>query len=225
MGAYAPSFMTVGTSEVNLADITVNSDSYISAGNVVLQILNDDGTTKTSYYWIYNATHGGTSGTAGWYKAKTGKPADLVTKESNITFKPGEGFWLKGSGKQIQSQGEVLLNADVVVNTLALGMQMVANPFPVDVKLADMIVESDSYISAGNVVAQILNDDGTTNTSYYWIYNATHGGTSGTAGWYKAKTGKPADLVTKEDDIGLKPGEAYWVKGSGKNIRIQALSL
>ena len=223
--AYAPSFISVGTQKMNLADITVVSDAYVSPGNVVIQTLNTDGTTDVSYYWIYNKTHGGESGTAGWYKAKTGKVEDLITKDSGIVFEPGAGFWLQGAGKKLQCSGQVLTDVDVAVTTPASGNVLVANPFPTALSLADINVISDAYISPGNVVAQTLNTDGTTAVSYYWIYNKTHGGESGTAGWYKAKTGKVEDLITKESGVELAPGESYWVQGAGKQFKISALKL
>ena len=106
---------------------------------------------------------------------------------------------------------------------------MLANPYPVAVDLADITVHREgsgsTYYIPGSVSVQILNNNGTTKTSYYWFYNRTHGDKSGVEGWYTDSAGTAANLVTKESDIKLQPGDAYWLKGMSKTIKFPSLTV
>ena len=228
--AVGGSFVSVGAKKINLVDISVNpggvGEAYYCSAN--LQTLNTDGTTAKTYYYLYNKKHGGTSGTAGWYLDKTGSADKLITRETGIEFDPGTGFWMQGNGKQITFSGEVLTSStEISIDTEADGNVMVANPYPFAVNLADIKIDAggtgEAYYCTANV--QTLNTDGTTDKTYYYLYNKKHGGTSGTAGWYLDKTGSADKLITRETGIELPASGAYWVQGNGKKIVFPAFTL
>ncbi len=232
--SFGASFVNIAKgsdNQINLCDLKVAREGTGSTyyNSVVLQILNVNGTTKTSYYWLYNRTHGDRSGTEGWYPDAAGTASKLITPESGVTFNAGDGFWVKGNSKIVVSSGAVLTGTQVAIDTTPAGAEymMVANPYPVAVDLADITVDRDGTGSTyyNSVVVQILNNNGTTKTSYYWLYNRTHGDRSGTEGWYPDAAGTAAKLITKESNIKLQPGEAYWVKGNSKTIRFPALNI
>lgn len=232
--AFGASFINITAgpeNKVNLCDLKIaregTGSSYYTTVN--LQVLNGNGTTKVNYYWIYNRTHGDKSGTEGWYSDVMGAADKLITPESGVVFNAADGFWLKGNSKIIVSSGAVLTGTQVTVDTTPAGIDyvMIANPYPVAVNLADITVDRTGTGSAfyTTVNAQILNNNGTTKTNYYWIYNRTHGDKSGIEGWYSDVMGVADKLITKETGILLQPGEAYWVKGNQKTIRFPALNI
>ena len=219
----------------NLCDLKVARDgsgsAYYIGGTVSLQILNGNGTTKKTYYWFYNRTHGEKSGVEGWYTDALGTASNLVTPETGITFKAGDGFWFKGDRKLVTSSGAVLTATQVEVDTTAAGDDylMLANPYPVAIDLADITVMREgtgsAYYIGGTVSAQVLNGNGTTKKTYYWFYNRTHGEKSGVEGWYTDALGTAANIITKESNIKLQPNDAYWFKGDRKTIKFPALNL
>ena len=230
--AVGASFVSVGTKKVNLVDIGVNPGGEGAAYycTVVLQTLKTDGSTDKSYYYIYNKRHGGSQGgVAGWYFDDVGSEDKLITRESGIEFEPGTGFWVQGAGKGLTLSGEVLISSTgVSVDTEIGGNVMVSNPYPFPVNLADIGVnvggEGASYYCT--VVAQTLKTDGSTDKSYYYIYNKRHGGSQGgVAGWYFDDVGSEDKLITRESNIILPAGGAYWVQGVGKKIVFPAFTL
>ena len=235
---FGSSFINIAegsANKVNLCDLKVaragSGSSYYIAGGVSLQILNDNGTTKKTYYWFYNRTHGEKSGTEGWYTDFSGAADTLVTPESGVTFKSGDGFWLTGGQKLVSSSGAVLTGTQVAIDSTSAGTggMIIVNPYPVAVDLADITVEREgsgsSYYIAGGVSVQTLNDNGTTKATYYWFYNRTHGEKSGVEGWYTDFSGAATTLVTKESNIKLQPGEGYWLTGASKTLKFPALNV
>lgn len=236
--AFSSSFINItegAKNKFNLCDLKVVRDgsgsAYYTSGGVSLQILNGNGTTKKTYFWFYNRTHGDKSGVEGWYTDQMGAADALVTPETGITFNAGDGFWLTGARKLITSSGAVLTGTQIQIDTTSAGDEsmMLANPYPVSIDLADITVEREgsgsAYYTSGGVSAQVLNGNGTTKKTYFWFYNRTHGDKSGVEGWYTDQMGASDTLITKESNIKLQPGEAYWLTGARKTIKFPALNV
>lgn len=151
-------FLNCGSSEaIALADITPTAKVMSSedlAGNVEIQTLDNAGRTVDSYVWNGEGWEG----------------------DAGTTFEPGTGLWvfnyvgdsdvvgLQTSGKVGKSDVSVTLDDDG-------GAVGIANPFPVQVALADILPECETMTAgelAGCVEIQILDNAGLTAESYVW---------------------------------------------------------
>ena len=214
------SFITVGSKgSFKLSDLKVDSDGEYTSGDFELQTLTTSGATKDKYCWFYNKKHGGTSGNAGWYD-----PDGEVqyVDDTDVEFEAGSGFWTAGSGLKLVCNGQVLTDTTVKVGTPDAGKVLIGNPFPVDINLVDLFVDSNDEYTSGDFEIQTLTTSGATQNKYCWFYNKKHGGTSGVAGWYDPDG---EVLYTREDNIILPAGGAYWVAGSGLTLVFPQLNL
>ena len=211
------SFISVGANKTyKLTDLKVDTDGEACSGEFVLQTLTNSGRTDKSYYWYYDRNHGIRNGVAGWYD---GDGEVQYVDENDVTFTAGQAFWTLGSGFKLVSAGEVLTST-VDVPTSAGGKVQIGNPYPVAVKVNDMVVDTDGENCSGDFVMQTLDVYGRTDKSYYWYYDRRHGKSSGTAGWYDGD-----GEVAVTDDVVLNPGEGYWVLGSGFTLSFPKLTL
>ena len=83
------------SSDVNLADIAVDTDGEYCEDNLTLSTLTPSGGTDKEYCWFYDKGHGGKSGVAGWYDSDG---ETLYTREDGILLKAGGAYWVQGYG-------------------------------------------------------------------------------------------------------------------------------
>ena len=211
----APQFLTVGDDTISLNDITPKGDGVVDT--VEIQTLTSAGFTDKSYSWIDYAGEGWDE--TGWIdnKAEMGDYYELV---KNVTFPAGAGLWVFGAAElSLQTAGQVN-TSDVVVN-LRAGATATGNPYPVAVKLSEILPVGDGAVDT--VEIQTLDAAGYTDKSYSWIDYAGEGWDE--IGWIdnKAEMGDYYELVT---DVTFPAGTGLWVFGAdGLAIRFPAPEL
>ena len=232
----APTFLTVASSQSTLADLSVTgydtpvydpdmeeTEGGCMGGQFVVQILNGNGTTKASYYWIDDD-----NGHKGWYADRTG--AAIEGGAASVKINPGEALWTIGKGYNLVSAGQVS-DADIVCNTTVSGSVAVGNGTPASLTLNDLVVtgydtpvydpdmeETEGGCMGGQFVVQFLNTNGTTKDSYYWIDDD-----NGHKGWYADRTG--AAIKDGAGSVAIPAGQGLWVVGKGLTLRIPAPAL
>ena len=195
--ATGASFVTIGETGCKLTSITPAGFDK-TTGGVAIQILDNFGLMAK----IYKYYKGGRApyATEGWYDGTT-----RITAENDVVFAPGAGLWVTGSdGFMFQTSGQVLFD-DVVCN-LRTGATMLANPYPMAVKLTN-ITPAGFDKTTGGVAIQILDNFGLMAK----IYKYYKGGRVpyATEGWYDGTT-----RITPENDVAFEPGTGLWVTGS-----------
>ena len=193
-----------------------------SVNPVELQMLKPDGTVNIDYSFTYHK--GDTSyyykNFNGWYNAaKKAVKADTAT---DVFFPVGTGLWLSGTDTTLsfQTSGEVVM--DTVQCNLTNGFVMIANPYPVAIKLSSIeILGAEQHTGSVNPVElQMLKTDGTVNIDFSFTYHK--GDTSyyykNFNGWYNAakKPIKP-DTAT---EVMIPAGAAVWVSSSSNDFKI-----
>ena len=188
-------FLPVGSaSAMPLQSIIPVGDDL--SDNVNLQTLDRAGRTVDNYLWIDWA--GEDSDQKAWVDAGT------YAIVEGVTFAPGAGLWITGSGETqaIQSSGEVGLK-DVSI-TLREGATGMGNPFPISIGLQDILPTGEDL--SDNVNIQTLDRAGRTVDNYLWIDWA--GEDSDQKAWVDAGTYAIVDGVT------FAPGAGLWVTGT-----------
>ena len=160
-----------------------------SWGDVVVQTLNENGKDTATYYFFDFQEEGVTY--FGWYN---NGEYDKPLAKGEVVLASGEGIWTYcsdfGYDYQLQSAGQVLTDKDQPT-LLRLRAKMVANVTPVDVDLTDCYVSgydpfdpvTEEGGSWGDVVVQILNENGKDTATYYFFDFQEEGVTY--LGWYK----------------------------------------
>ena len=195
--AVGASFATIGAEGCKLTQIKP-AGFNTSAGAVSIQILDNYGQTTTTYSYYKGGR--GAYATEGWYNGTT-----RITADNDITFAPGTGLWMKGAdGYTFTTSGEVLF--DDVTCQLRSGLIMLANPYPMDVKLTNL-KPAGFNTSAGAVSIQILDNYGQTTTTYSYYKGGR--GAYATEGWYNGTT-----RITADNDVTFVSGDGLWVKGA-----------
>ena len=171
--------------------LPVGDDTY---NNVVIQTLDRVGRTVDSYGWT--DAGGEDYDQTGWVDEDN----NIVTE---VTFQPGQGLWIYGSdaSQGMQTAGQVG-TSDVVV-MLRSGATAAGNPFPIGVKIGDILPGGpDTY---NNVVIQTLDRVGRTVDSYGWT--DAGGEDYDQTGWVDEDN----NIVT---DVVFAPGQGLWVYGT-----------
>ena len=152
-----PQFVPVdGTSEIAIEDLTPVGDEVDTDGGITIQTLTAGGRTEAMYQWI------------DW-----GEPTGWCDDEWNlvegVTFTPGQGLWVTGTGTGagIQYAGKVG-TSDITVQ-LRAGATATGNPFPTTINLQDIIPEGDEVDTDGGITIQTLTAGGRTEAMYQWI--------------------------------------------------------
>ena len=186
-------FINIGaTTDLAITSILpVGDDTY---NKVEIQTLDRSGRTVDSYVWTDEG--GEDYDQVGWVDGDN----NIVT---DVTFSPGQGLWVYGSssGQGIQTAGQVG-SSDVVVK-LCVGATGTGNPFPVAVKIADILPEGDDTYN--HVEIQTLDRSGRTVDSYVWTDEG--GEDYDETGWVDGDN----NIVT---DVTFAPGQGLWVYGS-----------
>ncbi len=174
----------------------------VAEGECFVQILDSLGRGTASYYW-YDLPD---DGLYGWLDG-----ADEPVTQGQITFAPGEAYWVKApsASYSIQSAGQVP-NADIEV-ILRNGFKMIANPSPVNVDLNEITVTGYDEVAEGECFVQILDSLGRGTASYYW-YDLPD---DGLYGWLDG-----ADEPVEAGALSFTPGEGVWVKAPNTNYNL-----
>lgn len=195
--ATGASFLSIGEDGCKLTDI-VPTGFDKTTGGVAIQILDNYGLMAKIYKYYKGGR--GSFATDGWYDGTT-----RITTENDVVFAPGTGLWMTGSdGYSFQTSGQVLF--DNVVCKLRTGATMIANPYPMSLKLTN-ITPAGFEKTSGGVAIQILDNYGMTTKTYKYY----KGGRAAYAvdGWYDGTT-----RITLENDVAFEPGAGLWVDGA-----------
>ena len=191
----APGFQDVGFTSTKLTGLKVSNSSggEVGTGTCVIDLIDGIGNTVKSYSW--KSSGRGANKTWGW------KDGDNAVTDS-VVFGRGAGllFTAETAGDTIKSAGEVNLSAVTNSETI-VGLNVIANPFPLTIKLNTLKVTNATggEVGTGTCVIDFIDGIGNTTTSYSW--KSSGRGANKTWGW---KNGD--DAVT--DEITLAPGQA-----------------
>ena len=179
-----PQFLGLGTTGdgIDIQSIKCNEEA---AGLVFLNTLDSLGYTVDTYDWDYY------KGKLCWIDESTMKPAD-------VTFNPGQAFWVQSDepGNIFQSSGRVGTEDVAVELDDDGGSIMCGNCTPVHVTIQEILCNEES---AGLVFLNTLDSLGYTVDTYDWDYY------KGKLCWIDESTMKPADVT-------FDPGQAFWVQ-------------
>ena len=200
---FAPQFVSVGTEAVKLLDLKFDFSAIDKiTGEVKIQRLDKNGVTTESWNYYKGQTRGSFK-TEGWYKGTT-----IITTENQPTFEAGEGLYLGLlAGVKLTTSGEVLQKT-VAITYAETGNKLLANPFPVGLKLLDIQLGIDSIAKiTGEVKIQHLDKNGVTTESWNYYKGQTRGSFK-TEGWYKGTT-----IITTENQPTFAAGEGLYFGG------------
>ena len=204
-----PQFVpVVGGSAVSLSDLTPVGEGVDTEGAITVQTLNAYGVTVDSYMWIDWSAD---DDIVGWCNGNF----EVV---EGITFAPGLGLWVTGTGSDagIQSAGKVG-TSDVVVQ-LRSGATATGNPFPTSISLQDIVPQGDNVNTEGGITIQTLDAFGRTVDSYMWIDWSAD---DDIVGWCDGNF----EVV---EGVSFAAGKGLWVTGtsnSGEYLRFPAPEL
>ena len=188
-----PQFINIGSDEGMpiTSLVPTGNDTY---NNIAIQTLDAAGYTVDSYAWT---DAGGESwDQIGWVDDEN----NLVT---DVVFAPGQALWVQGSSdsQALQTAGQVC-ESDISVK-LRLGGTLAGNPFPVAIKIGDLLPIGDDTFN--NVAIQTLDAAGYTVNSYAWT---DAGGESwDQIGWVDDEN----NIVT---ELEIAAGQGLWIQGT-----------
>ena len=200
-----------------LSSAVVNgADQHTASKNKVsLQTLKTDGTTDKSFSYHKADTAYSYKNFDGWYLGTKAVKADTAT---DVFFPVGTGLWLSGSETfSFQTAGEVIM--DSVMCDLTNGFKMVANPYPIDIKLSSVeIIGAEQHTASKNKISlQTLKTDGTTDKSFSYHKADTAYSYKNFDGWYLGTKPVKADTAT---EFLIPAGGAVWVSSSSNDFDI-----
>ena len=208
--AVATQFYTIGKDGVSLLDLTFDTSAQEKIlGTLRIQILDANGITTKTYAYFKNAGSRSSYGVDGWYDMHGDT---LITAENDPLFKNGQGLWLGSpAGVKLTTAGGVLKDSQCF--ELKNGNTMIANPFPVSVKLLDLVL-GGTFDTAekilGTIRIQILDANGITTKTYAYFKNAGSRSSYGADGWYDMHGDV---LITNDNNPSFAAGEALWFGG------------
>lgn len=202
------SFIEVGgkAAEIALTEVTVTGyEGDISSG-FEIQVLNDLGVALKQYVW-----HDFTKKKVkyyGWYNATDG--IYVKDMEEPVVFPAGKGFWLnttaETAGLKLQCSGQVITQGQVI--PLSANGQMIANPYPTFVKLANVACGGYGDEISSGLELQILDGLGVATKQFVW-----HDFTKKKVdyyGWYNATDGKYLADMEDKDNYGFAANKGFW---------------
>ena len=183
---------------------TVADDNYID-----LQLLGPNGVGIANYTYHQGDTNRSYKKGDGWYVGST-----LITAgdENDVFLPSGIGLWMSGkTNYKFTSSGEVAM--DTQQYELVDGYRLVANPYPTDIKLSQLVpagaetftVADDNYIDL-----QVLGPSGVGIANYTYHKGDTNRSYKKGDGWYVGST-----LITPgdENDATIPAGSSLWMSG------------
>ena len=206
--AVATQFYTIGKDGVSLLDLTFDTSMYEKIpGTLRIQLLDAHGYT-TQEYCYFKGMGRGDYKVDGWYDYTKG---GIITADNDPIFKNGQGLWLGSpAGVKMTAAGGVLKDSQCF--ELKEGNTMIANPFPVSVKLLDLVLDGTAKTAekiAGTIRIQLLDAHGYT-TQEYCYFKGMGRGDYKVDGWYDYTNG---GIITEDNNPSLPAGVALWFGG------------
>ena len=207
----APGFQDVGFTSSKLTGFKVTNATggEVTTGACVIDLIDGLGNTLKSYSWVSSGR--GANKTWGWKEGDT-------AVDGTVVFGRGAGllFTAETAGDTIKSAGEVNLSAVTNGETI-VGLNVIANPFPVSLKLNTLKVTnaSNGEVTTGACVIDLIDGLGNTLKSYSWVSSGR--GANKTWGWKEGDTAVGADVM-------LAPGQGvlFTAETAGDKVIIPA---
>ena len=221
----AGKFYMVGAQFTSVGEATTIPMSELVKGNYAasaysqritqapqIQILNADGKTYATYYYLTDAyDEENDDDVLGWADVR----GDLIT---SVVLHPGDSVWFKAiAATTLKLAGQVIpeavagtTKAITITTTSANQFSMIANPFPSTLDIASITwngLTPASYSNRINAAPQIqvLNADGSTYSTYYYLTDAyDEENDDDVLGWADVR----GDLAT----TAIAPGCGFWLK-------------
>ena len=191
----APGFQDVGFTSTKLTGLKVTNASggEVTTGACFINLVDGIGNTLKTYTW--KSSGRGANKTWGW------KEGDNAVDDT-VVFGRGVGllFTAETLGDTVKSAGEVNLSAVTNSETIA-GLNIIANPFPVTIKLNALKVTNaaDGEVTTGACFINLIDGIGNTLKTYTW--KSSGRGANKTWGW------KEGDNAI-DDTVTFAPGQA-----------------
>ena len=197
-----PCFKNLGTENYPIDNFTVQG---ATDGKTSIQVLNEEGGVKGTYYWYNAYAPDPVTYPAGWFLVDGLTPADIELKPGEAVF-----FYTEESGVTIQSCGQV---PGEITNDVA-GYAMLGNGSPVTIDIDKVEVKG---ATDGKTSIQVLNEEGGVKGTYYWYNAYAPDPVTYPAGWFLVDGLTPAGIE-------LNPGEAvfFYSEESGVTATVPA---
>ena len=207
----APGFQDVGLTSTKLSGLKVTNSAGedVGTGACFINLVDGIGNTLKTYTWASQGR--GTNKTWGWEENGT-------RVDDTVVFARGVGllFTAETAGDVIKSSGEVNLSSITNGETIA-GLNIIANPFPITLKLSTMKVLSATNEDVGTGACFINLIDGIGNTLKTYTWASQGRGTNKTWGWEENGT-------RVDDTVTFAPGQAilFTAETAGDKLIIPA---
>ena len=193
-------------------DITPGAYETDFVGAPQIQVLKADGSGYTRYYYISDATDDDDKELG--YDCWADTDGYQLTDSDKLNL--GKGFWFYSEkGGSINVAGEVSASADAVVAFPKDTFYIVSNPFPVDFSFSSVTMTGitpstyeDDFAGASQI--QVLKDDASGYTRYYYISDATDD--NDTEVGYNCWADTDGYILTGNQ---VKAGASFWIYGNG----------
>ena len=200
-------FQTVGynTFQLNTLKVSNTSGGNVGTGTCVINTIDENGATLATYSWKSAGRQPNL--TWGWYEGTTKLSDDVV-------FARGVGmlFTAQNDGDKLLSSGEVDLSG-ISFGSTVKGLNVIANPYPVSVKINTLAVKSatDGNVGTGTCVINTIDENGATLATYSWKSAGRQPNI--TWGWYNGTT-------KLDDTVVIKPGQAILFTASNAGDKL-----
>ena len=202
-----PAFQTVGynTFQLNTLKVANATSGDVGTGTCGINTVDENGATVATYLWMSSVRKPNL--TWGWYDGTTKLSDDVV-------FARGVGmlFTAQNDGDKLTSSGEVDLSA-VSFGSTVKGLNIIANPYPVAVKINTLTVTSatDAEVTTGSCGINTVDENGATVDTYLW--KSAGRKPNLTWGWYNGTT-------KLDDTVVIKPGQAILFTASNAGDKL-----
>ena len=156
-----------------------------------IQVLDEKGQVKGTYYWYNELVDGATTYEAGWFEFGGDTPA-------NISLKPGEAvfFYTDEDGVSVSSSGQI--PKEITYTISEYGMAGNGSPEAIDIDKIQVSGATDAKTSI-----QVFDSKGQVKGTYYWYNELVDGATTYEAGWFEFGGDTPAGIQFEPGDAGL----------------------
>ena len=191
----APGFVDVGLTSIKLKGLKVTNASggEVTTESCFINLIDENGDTLKTYSWA--STGRGDKKTWGWKEGTT-------AIDDTVVFGRGVGllFTAQNEGDVLASVGEANLSAISFGETVA-GLNIIANPYPVQVKLKALTVTNATggEVTTESCFINLIDENGDTLKTYSWA--STGRGDKKTWGWKEGTT-------AIDDSVVFEPGQA-----------------
>ena len=220
-------FERVDGKDVTLADVSVNDLFTFDNGDTV-QFLDEGGGTRVredGYTAEYSYFPEDIAGTAGWYSLFAAYDGEFLSPEAEDDFTNGAGAVIQ----TVDKDAALLFSGAVhkgpaTIGIAKSGWNIVGNPTPCDLTLADIAV-NDAFTYDNGDTIQFLDEGGGTKVredGYTAEYSYFPEDIAGTAGWYSLFAAYDGEFLSPDDDDNnISAGTAFVVQTVDKTAALQ----